>query len=190
LLVVTDGYGQFSLAYRERHPVEPVAYYHTFVSHQWGTMSDLDYAYQFDGKWRRSMISSRQSSATAGEIPHMRGASCRGSTRRATLRIQHAITHPFWAKSCLAPNPRSCETSTPTLRRISSSLTIRTRRLESLSSSLKVAIRSSTPRVTGACTDARPRVDLRIRRRRRCLRPTSGCHLSEQPDTCAMRPAL
>ena len=50
VLLVTVGYGQFSLAYRERHQLEPVAYYHTFVSHQWGTMSDLDYDYQFDGK--------------------------------------------------------------------------------------------------------------------------------------------
>src|SRR5207248_5510582 len=50
VLLLSVGYAQFSLAYRERHQLEPVSYYHTFVSHQWGTMSDLDYDYEFDGK--------------------------------------------------------------------------------------------------------------------------------------------
>jgi len=50
VLAVAVGTAQFGTAYRERRQLEPVAYYHTFVSHQWGTMSDLDYDYQFDGK--------------------------------------------------------------------------------------------------------------------------------------------
>jgi hypothetical protein len=50
VLFVTIVYGQFSVAYRERRQLEPASYYHAFVSHQWGTMSDLDYDYQFDGK--------------------------------------------------------------------------------------------------------------------------------------------
>ncbi len=43
-------FGQFALAYRERTQLNPVDYYQTFASHQWGTMSDQDYDYAFDGK--------------------------------------------------------------------------------------------------------------------------------------------
>jgi 4-amino-4-deoxy-L-arabinose transferase-like glycosyltransferase len=43
-------FGQFALAYRERDQLNPVDYYQTFASHQWGTMSDQDYDYAFDGK--------------------------------------------------------------------------------------------------------------------------------------------
>jgi 4-amino-4-deoxy-L-arabinose transferase-like glycosyltransferase len=42
--------GQFALAFRERRQLDPVDYYRTFASHRWGTMSDLDYQYYFDGK--------------------------------------------------------------------------------------------------------------------------------------------
>jgi hypothetical protein len=38
------------LAFRERRQLDPVDYYRTFASHHWGTMSDLDYQYYFDGK--------------------------------------------------------------------------------------------------------------------------------------------
>ncbi len=42
--------GQFAVAFRDRRQVNPVRYYRTFVEHQFGTMSDLDYDYSFDGK--------------------------------------------------------------------------------------------------------------------------------------------
>ncbi len=50
VLAFAVGFFQFGVAYRERHQLDPVSYYQTFMSHQWGTMSDLDYQYQFDGK--------------------------------------------------------------------------------------------------------------------------------------------
>jgi 4-amino-4-deoxy-L-arabinose transferase-like glycosyltransferase len=43
-------FGQFALAFEDRRQLDPVDYYRTFVSHQWGTMSDLEYEYHFDGK--------------------------------------------------------------------------------------------------------------------------------------------
>lgn len=42
--------GQFSMAFEERRQLDPVDYYRTFVSYRWGTMSDRDYRYFFDGK--------------------------------------------------------------------------------------------------------------------------------------------
>ena len=50
VLVVAVVFGQFALAFRERRQLNPVEYYRTFASHRWGTMSDLDYEYYFDGK--------------------------------------------------------------------------------------------------------------------------------------------
>jgi hypothetical protein len=50
LLVVAVVFGQFGEPFRERRQLDPVEYYRTFVSHRWGTMSDLDYEYYFDGK--------------------------------------------------------------------------------------------------------------------------------------------
>jgi 4-amino-4-deoxy-L-arabinose transferase-like glycosyltransferase len=50
VLVAAVVFGQFALAYRERRQLDPVDYYRTFASHRWGTMSDLDYDYAFDGK--------------------------------------------------------------------------------------------------------------------------------------------
>lgn len=50
LLVVAVFAGQFAVAFRERRQLDPVRYYRTFLSHQYGTMSDLDYDYEFDGK--------------------------------------------------------------------------------------------------------------------------------------------
>ncbi len=50
LLVAAALYGQFAPAYRERKQLYPATYYRTFASHQWGTMSDIDYALKFDGK--------------------------------------------------------------------------------------------------------------------------------------------
>ncbi len=50
LLVTAVVFGQFAPAFRERQQLDPVAYYRTFASHQYGTMSDLDYDYYFDGK--------------------------------------------------------------------------------------------------------------------------------------------
>ena len=50
VLVVAVVFGQFALAFRERRQLNPVEYYRTFASHRWGTMSDLDYDYYFDGK--------------------------------------------------------------------------------------------------------------------------------------------
>lgn len=49
VLIVAVVFGQFALAYRERKQLDPVSYYRTFSSHRWGTMSDLDYDYEFDG---------------------------------------------------------------------------------------------------------------------------------------------
>lgn len=50
VLVVAVITGQFALAFEHRRQLDPVDYYRTFASHRWGTMSDLDYAYSFDGK--------------------------------------------------------------------------------------------------------------------------------------------
>ncbi len=50
LLVVAVVFGQFALAFRERRQLDPIDYYRTFASHRWGTMSDQDYDYYFDGK--------------------------------------------------------------------------------------------------------------------------------------------
>lgn len=50
VLMAAVVFGQFALAYRERTQLNPVDYYQTFASHQWGTMSDQDYDYAFDGK--------------------------------------------------------------------------------------------------------------------------------------------
>lgn len=43
-------FAQFRLAYEERPQLNPLSYYQTFASYRWGTMSQLDYEYQFDGK--------------------------------------------------------------------------------------------------------------------------------------------
>jgi len=50
VLVAAVIFGQFALAYHQRKQLDPVEYYRTFASHRWGTMSDLDYDYKFDGK--------------------------------------------------------------------------------------------------------------------------------------------
>jgi hypothetical protein len=50
IAVVALVFGQFSLAFENRRQLDPIDYYRTFASHQWGTMSDLDYEYYFDGK--------------------------------------------------------------------------------------------------------------------------------------------
>jgi 4-amino-4-deoxy-L-arabinose transferase-like glycosyltransferase len=50
MLIVAVVFGQFALAFRERRQLDPVDYYRTFASYRWGTMSDLDYDYYFDGK--------------------------------------------------------------------------------------------------------------------------------------------
>lgn len=50
LLLVSIVFGQYSFAFESRKQLQPVRYYRTFVSHQWGEMSDLDYLYAFDGK--------------------------------------------------------------------------------------------------------------------------------------------
>jgi hypothetical protein len=49
VLAVAVLYGQFAPAYRERAQVRQLRYYRDFVQHQWGSMSDLTYAYRFDG---------------------------------------------------------------------------------------------------------------------------------------------
>jgi hypothetical protein len=50
VLVAAVVTGQFAIAFRERRQLDPVRYYRTFVEHRFGTMSDLDYEYAFDGK--------------------------------------------------------------------------------------------------------------------------------------------
>ncbi len=50
VLVAAIVVGRFGPEFRVRKQVNPVRYYRTFVNHQWGTMSDLDYEYRFDGK--------------------------------------------------------------------------------------------------------------------------------------------
>jgi hypothetical protein len=50
LLLVAIVFGQYTFAFEDRRQLQPVHYYRTFASHQWGTMSDLDYMYEFDGK--------------------------------------------------------------------------------------------------------------------------------------------
>ncbi len=50
VLVVAVAFGQFAPEFRQRRQLNPVAYYRTFVSHRWGTMSDAEYDYKFDGK--------------------------------------------------------------------------------------------------------------------------------------------
>jgi 4-amino-4-deoxy-L-arabinose transferase-like glycosyltransferase len=50
LLIAAVVGGQFTLAFRQRRQLDPVNYYRTFASHRWGTMSDLEYEYYFDGK--------------------------------------------------------------------------------------------------------------------------------------------
>lgn len=50
LLSAAVVFGQFSGAFEGRRQLDPVDYYRTFVSHQYGTMSDQDYDYFFDGK--------------------------------------------------------------------------------------------------------------------------------------------
>lgn len=50
VLVVAVVFGQFGDAFRDRRQLNPVEYYRTFVSHEWGSMSDLDRDYYFDGK--------------------------------------------------------------------------------------------------------------------------------------------
>jgi hypothetical protein len=49
-VVVAVVFGQFSESWRERRQVNPVLYYRNYASHEWGTKSDLDYEYFFDGK--------------------------------------------------------------------------------------------------------------------------------------------
>jgi hypothetical protein len=41
---------EFGPAIRERRQLDPVDYYRTFLSHRYGTQSDLDYEYSFDGR--------------------------------------------------------------------------------------------------------------------------------------------
>jgi hypothetical protein len=50
VLVAAVVTGQFAIAFRDRRQLDPVRYYRTFVEHRFGTMSDLDYEYAFDGK--------------------------------------------------------------------------------------------------------------------------------------------
>jgi hypothetical protein len=50
VLSVAVVFGQFAFAFEERRQVNPIEYYRTFVSHRYGTMSDQDYDYYFDGK--------------------------------------------------------------------------------------------------------------------------------------------
>jgi hypothetical protein len=50
VLVASVIYGQFAFALQDRDQLHPVAYYRTFLSHRYGTMSDLDYDYYFSGK--------------------------------------------------------------------------------------------------------------------------------------------
>lgn len=50
VLVAAVVFGQFAFAYRDRPQLDPLDYYRVFVKHHYGTMSDDDYAYQFDGK--------------------------------------------------------------------------------------------------------------------------------------------
>jgi hypothetical protein len=49
VLVAAVAFAQFSPAYRARAQMRPVRYYQTFIAHQWGGMTDLDYEYRFDG---------------------------------------------------------------------------------------------------------------------------------------------
>jgi len=49
VLVAGVAYAQFAPAYRERDQMRPVRYYQTFIAHRWGDMSNLEYAYRFDG---------------------------------------------------------------------------------------------------------------------------------------------
>jgi 4-amino-4-deoxy-L-arabinose transferase-like glycosyltransferase len=49
VLVAAVAYAQFSPAYYDRDQMRPVRYYQTFIAHQWGDMSDLEYDYRFDG---------------------------------------------------------------------------------------------------------------------------------------------
>jgi hypothetical protein len=50
VLAVAVVFGQFSYAYDHRRQLDAVDYYRTFASWRWGTTSELDYAYSFDGK--------------------------------------------------------------------------------------------------------------------------------------------
>jgi hypothetical protein len=50
VLIVAIIVGRFGHELSVRKQVNPVRYYTTFVRHQWGTMSDQDYDYHFDGK--------------------------------------------------------------------------------------------------------------------------------------------
>jgi hypothetical protein len=49
VLVFAVIFGQFGNTYQHRQQLHPVRYYQTFISHEWGTMSNLDYKYRFDG---------------------------------------------------------------------------------------------------------------------------------------------
>jgi MFS family permease len=49
VLVFAVIFGQFGNTYQHRQQLHPVRYYQTFVSHEWGAMSSLDYKYRFDG---------------------------------------------------------------------------------------------------------------------------------------------
>ncbi|TAK63859.1 MAG: hypothetical protein EPO22_06305 [Dehalococcoidia bacterium] len=50
VLVAAIIVGRFGPEFGVRKQVNPVRYYTTFVEHRWGTMSDQDYDYRFDGK--------------------------------------------------------------------------------------------------------------------------------------------
>jgi hypothetical protein len=50
VLSVAVVFGQFAFAFEDRRQVNPIEYYRTYVSHRYGTMSDQDYDYYFDGK--------------------------------------------------------------------------------------------------------------------------------------------
>jgi hypothetical protein len=50
VLIVTIVAAQFTFAFENRRQLDPVDYYRTFVSNRFGTMSDQDYDYYFDGR--------------------------------------------------------------------------------------------------------------------------------------------
>ncbi len=49
VLVFAVVFGQFAGTYRNRDQLHPVRYYQAFMSHEWGSMSDVNYKYRFDG---------------------------------------------------------------------------------------------------------------------------------------------
>ncbi|MHB8376703.1 MAG: ArnT family glycosyltransferase [Dehalococcoidia bacterium] len=63
VLIAAVAYAQFSPTYHDRKQLQPLYYYRTFVAHQWGGTSRLQYDYRFDG----SVVTARDITAAMRE---------------------------------------------------------------------------------------------------------------------------